>query len=83
MTGLKVKVNFGTLCIKPCVHDTDYSFTPNTFKLHMSVVDDEKKKYIDFGQQGQMPWSTLAPCEGMPRLALPSFQFPLIISITN
>ena len=33
--GSKVKVNFGTLCIRPCGHDTDYSFCPITFKLHM------------------------------------------------
>ena len=31
----KVKVNFGTLCIRPCGHDTDYSLCPITFKLHM------------------------------------------------
>ena len=29
------KVNFGSLCIKPCGHDTDYSFCPITFKLPM------------------------------------------------
>ena len=75
VTGSKVKVNFCTLCIKPCGHDTDYSFTPITFKLHMSVVDGEKRNPIYFGPQGQMPWSTLAPppCEGMPRLALSSY----------
>ena len=33
--GSKVKVNFGTLCIRPCGQDTDYSFCPITFKLHM------------------------------------------------
>ena len=35
VTGSKVKVIFGTWCIKPCGHDTDYSFTPITFKLQM------------------------------------------------
>ena len=34
-TGSKVKVKFGTLCIRPCGHDTHYSFSPITFKLHM------------------------------------------------
>ena len=34
-TGSKVKVNFGTLCIRPCGHDGNYSFCPITFKLHM------------------------------------------------
>ena len=24
-------------------HNTDYSFSPMTFKLHMQIVDDEKK----------------------------------------
>ena len=33
VTGSKVKVKFGTLSIKPCGHDTDYSFCPITFKL--------------------------------------------------
>ena len=72
VTGSKVKVNFGTLRIKPYVHDTDYSFTLITFKLHMSVINDEKRNPIDFGPQGQMSWSTFAPCEGMPHLALSS-----------
>ena len=40
--GLKVKVNFGDLYIRPCGHDTDYSFCPITSKLHMKVVDDER-----------------------------------------
>ena len=35
VTGSKVKVNSGTLCIRPCGHDSDYSFCPITFKLHM------------------------------------------------
>ena len=35
VTGSKVKVNFGTLCIRPCGHDTDYSIYLITFKLHM------------------------------------------------
>ena len=33
--GSKHKVNFGTLCIRPCGHDTDFSFCRITFKLHM------------------------------------------------
>ena len=35
VTGSNVKVNFGTLYIRPCGHNTDYSFCPITFKLHM------------------------------------------------
>ena len=37
VTGSKVKVNFGTLCIRACGHDTDYSLCPITFKLHILV----------------------------------------------
>ena len=95
--GSKVKVNFGTLCIRPCGHntdytccspitdiiplqqpwrgysnvaarvwlgewvgtcvcqallcgrDTDYIFYPINFKLHMWVVDDERRNPFDFG----------------------------------
>ena len=35
VTGSKVKVNYGTLCIWPCGHNSDYSLCPITFKLHM------------------------------------------------
>ena len=58
--GSKVKVNFRTLCIRPCGQDTDYSFNEITFKLHMKVVDDERKNPIYFGSQGQRSRSTFA-----------------------
>ena len=32
VTGSKVKVNFGTLCIRPCGQDTDYSFVSSHFQ---------------------------------------------------
>ena len=53
--GAKVKVNFGTLYIKPCGHDTDCSFYPITFKLHMQVVDDERRNLflLHHGVKGQ------------------------------
>ena len=35
VTGSKVKVKFGTLCTRHCGQDTDYSFCPITFKIHM------------------------------------------------
>ena len=41
--GSKVKVNFGILYIKPCGHDSDYSFCPITFKLHMHIRHDERR----------------------------------------
>ena len=61
VTGSKVKVNFGTLCIRPCGHDTDYRFSPITFRLHMQVVDDERKNHIDsHGVEGQCQhWHSL------------------------
>ena len=58
--GSKVKVNFGTLCIGSWGHDTGYSFCQITFKLHMEVVDDERRNPIDLGSRGQR--STFALC---------------------
>ena len=63
VTGSKVKVNFGTLCKRHCGQDTDYSFCPITFKLHMYVVEDERRNLINFGSQGKRSRSTLALCE--------------------
>ena len=51
--GSNVKVNFGVLSIKPCGNNTDRSFYSITFKLHMQVVDDERRNPIDFGSWGQ------------------------------
>ena len=60
VTGSKVKVNFGTLCIIHCGHNSNYSFCPITFKLHMHVYHDERRNPIDFGSRGQRSRSTLA-----------------------
>ena len=46
----------------PCGHDKDYSFCPITFKLHMLVVDDERRNRIDFGTRGQRARSAFALC---------------------
>ena len=46
----------------PCGQDSNYSFCPITFKLHIKVVDDERRNPIDFGSQGQRSRSTLALC---------------------
>ena len=62
VTGSKVKVNFGTLYIKPCGHDSNYSFCPINFKLHMHIHHDERRNPIGFGSQGQRSRSTLALC---------------------
>ena len=53
--GVKGSISTLALCIKPCGHDTDYSFCRITFKLHMQVVDDERRNPIDFwsGVKGQ------------------------------
>ena len=81
--GSKVKVNFGTLCIGPCGHDTDYSFRPITFRLHIQVVDDERRNPIDFGSclmgSYDRSSSTLPPCEGMPHFGLSSYSFSMTI----
>ena len=55
----KFKVNFGTV-YKTLGHDTDYSVCPNTFKLNMQVVDDERRNPYDFGSLD--PRSTLTLC---------------------
>ena len=45
-TGWKVKVNFGTWCMKAYGHDTDYMYSDFqiTVKLHMKVVDNGRMK---------------------------------------
>ena len=44
----------------PCGYYTVYSFCPITFKLHMHIVDNERRNPIDFGSRGQRSRSTLA-----------------------
>ena len=46
----------------PCGHDSDYSFCPITFKLHLHIYHDERRNPIDFGSRGQRSRSTLALC---------------------
>ena len=58
--GSNVNVNFGTLCIRPRGHDTNYSFCPITFKLNMYVVGDERRNPIDLGSRDQSLRPTLA-----------------------
>ena len=53
---------FGTLCIRPCGHNSDFSFCSITFKLHMHIHHDERRNPIDFGSRGQRSKSTLALC---------------------
>ena len=60
--GVKGQGQLWHSCIKPCVHDSDYSFCPITFKLHMQVVGDERRNPFDFGSRGQRSRSTLALC---------------------
>ena len=57
--GQKVKVNFGTLCIKPFEHDTYYTFGPITFKLHLNVVDNERRNPFGYKSPGQRSRSAL------------------------
>ena len=72
---------FGTLCIRPCGHNSDFSFCSITFKLHMQIHHDDRRNPIDFGSRGHRSRSTLSPCEGMPRFALSSFEF--ILQLTH
>ena len=44
----------------PCGHDSDYSFWPITFKLHIHICHDERRNPIDHGSRGQRSRSTLA-----------------------
>ena len=60
--GVKVNVNFCSLFIRPIGYDSDYSFCPITFKLHLKVVDDERRNAIDFGSRGKRSRSSLALC---------------------
>ena len=64
VTGSKVKVNFGTLCIRPCGHNSDFSFCPIAFKLHMHIHHDERRNPIDFGSRVHISRSTLPPARG-------------------
>ena len=43
------------------------------FKLHMWIVDDERRNPIDFGSRGQKSRLTLAISMGMPGFVLPFF----------
>ena len=38
----------------PCGHDTEYSFCPITFKLHMHIVDGERRNTIDFWSRSKV-----------------------------
>ena len=40
------------ICHTACGQDIDYSFCLITFKLHMQVVDDERRNPLDFRSQG-------------------------------
>ena len=60
--GIKGQGQLFTLCIKPFGHDTDCNFSSISFKIHMQVLDNERRNSIDFGLQGRMSRATLALC---------------------
>ena len=63
--GQRSRLTFCILCIKPCGNDTDYNFSPITFKFlkfHMKVIHDERRNPIDFASRGQRSRSNLALC---------------------
>ena len=61
VTESKFKFNLGTstVSVKPCGHNTDYSFGPITSKLHKQVLGEERKHH-DFGLRSQSSRSTFA-----------------------
>ena len=71
----------------PCGHDTDYSFCPITFILHMHIVDDERRNPIYLGSQGQRSRSTLAlcikPCGHDTDYSFTPFTFKLHMSVVD
>ena len=46
--------------VSHCTHNTGFNAYPITFKLHMSVVDDERRNLIDFSQQRSRGYSNAA-----------------------
>ena len=53
----KIKINFGTLCIKHCMIDTDGSFCPFTFKLTFKLLMMKGGTLLSLGHgvKGQVP----------------------------
>ena len=41
-------------CALSCGHDTDYSFCPITYKLHLHIVEDERRNTIDFESKAKV-----------------------------
>ena len=76
-------INFETLTVKPCGHDTGYRFCTITFKLHMKVVvDDEKRDPINFWVMGANVLVNIGPLLGdatlwVVLLSLTYFKFEL------
>ena len=73
--GIKGQGQLGTLCIKTCGHNTDYSFCPITFKLHMYIVHDERINTIDFGLWGTVMHSVYKTLWAQYRLQFLSDHF--------
>ena len=63
-SGQRVKVNFGTLCIRLCGHDTDYSFAQSLSKFTCKLWMMRGGNPIDFGSRGQRSRLTLTLCVG-------------------
>ena len=85
VTGSKVNGNFVTLSIKYVHrgHETDYTFGPFFFKLHMhlSCCWWQEEHYWYIWSQGQR--STLAQCDWSPRFALSSYSYCLHLPKTK
>ena len=78
--GSKVMVNFGSLFIKPCRYDTDYSLSPIFFKLHTTVwvqffFQTSHVSCWWFWVKGQGQFCPPPPCKGMPCFAFSSHTY--------
>ena len=70
------KVKFGSLCIKPCWHDTDHSLNPIT--LNKYDVYNKRKNPIEFYGH-RLKGQFLSPFQGMSCFAL--HLFPCIFTL--
>ena len=57
--GIKGQIQLWHSVYKTLWTRSDYRFSPITFRLHMQVVDDERRNPIDFGSWGHRSRSSL------------------------
>ena len=72
MTGSKVNINFCSLCIRPCWHNTDYKLSSISFNFKCKLWVMRGGTLLILGHKVKGQGQILPPCEGMPRFALSS-----------